>query len=89
MSLLSRVQKAGFLTMRLIWAIRKVSLGFRPRSETNWVVQQAVQKAGFLTMRLIWAIRKVFLGFRPRSETNWVVQQAGHGTKLVISDIHV
>ena len=41
MSLLSRVQKAGFLTMWLIWAIRKLSLGFRPQSETNWVVQQA------------------------------------------------
>ena len=41
MSLLSRVQKAGFLTMRLILAIRKLSLGFRPRSDTNLVVQQA------------------------------------------------
>ena len=42
--LFSHVQKAGFLTTQLIWAIRKLSLGFWTRSDTNWVVQQAGRK---------------------------------------------
>ena len=29
------MQKAGFLMTRLIWAIRKLSLGFRPPADTN------------------------------------------------------
>ena len=37
-------KKKGFLLTRLIWAIKKLSFGFRLQSDTNWVVQQAGQK---------------------------------------------
>ena len=39
-----RVCKKGFLLLRLIWAFKKLSFGFRPQSDTNWVVQLADQK---------------------------------------------
>ena len=33
-----------FLLMRLIWAFKKLSFGFRPQSDTNRVVQQVDRK---------------------------------------------
>ena len=44
--------KSQFLTTWLIWAIRKLSLGFWPPSDTNWVVHQAGWKLAILGIHL-------------------------------------